>query len=88
NQTWKVKSLSKAVGFSKGNKSENTSDQRRALMLPQELIGMSQEREILLYEGTPPIECKKIRYYQDETFTSRLLPPPSVPMLTIERDES
>ena len=42
-------------------------------MLPQELKGMSQDSEIILYEGMAhPVKVNKIRYYQDGMFTKRL----------------
>lgn len=83
NQTWKVKSLSKSLGF-KNNKSESVSDQRRALMLPQELIAMPQTEEIILLSGTAPIKCQKIRYFEDKTFTTRLMPPPLIPEIHVD----
>ena len=42
-------------------------------MLPQELKGMSQDNEIILYEGmTHAAKVGKIRYSQDGLFTKRL----------------
>jgi hypothetical protein len=32
--------------------------------------------QVHFYEGLRPIRCKKIRYFQDQRFTARLLPPP------------
>jgi type IV secretion system protein VirD4 len=79
--TVRVKTVSSPLfGFS-GNKgqrtrSQNVSEQRRALLLPQEVKALGPEEAILFYEGLRPIRAKKIRYYQDSRFTSRLLPPP------------
>jgi type IV secretion system protein VirD4 len=79
--TVRVKSISSPLfGFS-GNKgqrarSQNVSEQRRALLLPQEVKALGPEEAILFYEGLRPIRAKKIRYYQDPRFTSRLLLPP------------
>ncbi len=62
--------------------SRSESEERRALMLPQELKAMGAEKEVFLYEGIPhPVMCDKIRYYQDKHFTRRLLPRIEVPML-------
>lgn len=60
---------------SKGReRSVSHSEERRALMLPQELKGMSQNEEIIIYEGMAyPAKVSKIRYYQDKLFTSRLM---------------
>jgi type IV secretion system protein VirD4 len=64
--------------------SRNESEERRALMLPQELKAMGQETEIFLYEGIPhPVKCDKIRYYQDKYFLKRLKDKVPIPMLTI-----
>ena len=60
------------------------SEERRALMLPQELKAMGNDTEVFLYEGIPhPVKCDKIRYYKDRYFTSRLLPKIDVPMIHI-----
>ena len=55
--------------------SRSESEERRALMLPQELKAMGIEKEVFLYEGIAhPVMCDKIKYYQDKYFTARLLP--------------
>jgi type IV secretion system protein VirD4 len=55
--------------------SRSHSDERRALMLPQELKAMGTDKEVILFEGIPhPVKCDKIRYYEDKRFTARLLP--------------
>lgn len=84
-QTVKSVSTSKQRGWSakRGQHGENESDQRRALMLPQELIELGQDNQIVFSRGTKPILSNKIRYYQDARFTSRLMPPPSVPTLRL-----
>lgn len=56
--------------------SETISQQRRALLLPQELKLVSQDRCFVLKAGIPPILGDKIRYYADARFQKRLLPPP------------
>src|SRR6202041_445859 len=57
-------------------RSQNVSEQRRALLLPQEVKALGAEEAIIFYEGLRPIRCKKIRYFQDHRFTTRLMPPP------------
>lgn len=65
-------------------KTRTHSEERRALMLPQELKAMGTEKEVFLYEGIPhPVMCSKIRYYKDKYFTSRLLPKVDIPRLDI-----
>lgn len=65
----------KRKNISRGReRSVSESEERRALMLPQELKAMSQDKEIILYEGmSHPAQVGKIRYYQDGTFTKRLM---------------
>ncbi|GFE82482.1 protein VirD4 [Steroidobacter agaridevorans] len=59
--------------------SVNVSEQRRALLLPQEVQGMGRAHAIVFHEGTRPILCRKIRYYSDRRFKERLCDPPIVP---------
>ncbi|MBB4125314.1 type IV secretion system protein VirD4 [Xanthomonas translucens] len=62
----------------------SVSEERRALMLPQELKAMGNDHEVFLYEGIPhPVKCDKIKYYKDRHFTSRLKPKVEVPTLSL-----
>ena len=54
------------------------SEQRRALLLPQEVKALGTDRALIFYEGLWPIRCRKIRYFADGRFRARLLPPPVV----------
>jgi type IV secretion system protein VirD4 len=79
--TVRARSISMPLfGFSGGRgqraRSQNVSEQRRALLLPQEVKALGAEEAIIFYEGLRPIRCKKIRYFQDRRFTARLVPPP------------
>lgn len=66
-------STSKQKGlFNKNPGSESTSDQRRALLLPQEVTGMKPGTELVVVENTPPIVADKITYYNDHVFIDRL----------------
>jgi type IV secretion system protein VirD4 len=81
--TVKVNSLSKPVfdlSDSKGRRqrSVSVSEQRRALLLPQEVKELGAEEAIIFHEGLRPIRCRKIRYFEDARFRARLLPPPKV----------
>jgi type IV secretion system protein VirD4 len=49
------------------------------LLLPQEVITLPRDEQIILIESNPPIKTKKIFYFQDKFFTSRLLPKTFVP---------
>lgn len=55
-----------------GSSSENTSDQKRALMLPQELKEMPRDQQIVLVKHCKPILCTKARYYEDSRLIDRL----------------
>lgn len=81
-QTVKGKSRSNQ---SKGGSSTTISDQRRALMLPQELRELSPEDQIITFRGEKPIHCKKIKYWDDPLFKDRIgLPTPKIPLLPIK----
>lgn len=64
--------------------SRNESDQRRALLLPQEFKELGSERLVVIFENCKPILGEKIRYHREKVFTSRLRPPPEVPQLDVE----
>lgn len=66
-----------------GNRSRTTTDMRRALMLPQELMQFPSGKLILLRGGIPPIVGDKIYYFKSRFFKKRAYPPPQV--LPIER---
>jgi type IV secretion system protein VirD4 len=63
------------------NRSKSISEQRRALLLPQELMQFPTDRLILLRGGIPPIIGAKIFYFKSRFFKSRAFPPPVVPPL-------
>jgi type IV secretion system protein VirD4 len=71
--TFKSKGKSRQLGGKGGGgRSESESDQKRALMLPQELKEMSQREQIINLENTKAIRCEKIAYFQDAVFIDRL----------------
>jgi type IV secretion system protein VirD4 len=71
-----AKSRSGPKGLAMRTISETVSQQRRALMLPQELKLLPNSKAIILMAGVPPIVAEKIVYYEDRAFTARILPPP------------
>jgi type IV secretion system protein VirD4 len=82
--TVKVKSYSAPqfhLSDSRGRRSrtQNVSEQRRALLLPQEVKELGTDHEIIFYEGMRPIRCRKIRYFEDARFKARLFLPPERP---------
>lgn len=58
----------------------NTSEVQRALLLPQEVITLPRDEQIILIESHPPIRTKKIFYFKDRFFTRRLKPRTPVPV--------
>ncbi|MGM9484894.1 type IV secretory system conjugative DNA transfer family protein [Roseateles sp. NT4] len=71
-------------GHSQTTVSRNESDQRRALLLPQEFKEIGSERLVVILENCKPILGEKIRYYHDKAFRDRLLPAPIVPAMDVE----
>ena len=60
------------------DRSKSISEQRRALMLPQELMQFPPDKLILLRGGIPPIIGTKIAYFSNRFFKARAFPPPPV----------
>ncbi len=82
NTTVRVRSLSQPrmalfSGKGPGAGSVSQSDQKRPLLLPQEVKELGRDRELLLYEGLRPVLASKNRYFEDALFRRRLLPPPA-----------
>ena len=80
-ETFKAKSISHSSG--KGNShSTSTSDQRRAVMNPDELRLMPFEKCIINLGGSRAIFAEKIIYHEDPEFKKRAwLRPPTIPPL-------
>lgn len=58
----------------------SVSEQKRPLLLPQEVKELGIDDEIVFCEGLRPIRARKIRYWADPRFQTRLLPPPERPV--------
>lgn len=85
-QTVKSKARSRSVSAGRPGHSQNESDQKRALMLPQEVKEIGFRKIIISVEGCKPIFADKVISYEDEAFADRLsLTPPPVPALVIVR---
>lgn len=54
------------------------SETARPLLTPGEVMQLPPTDEIVMVAGTPPIRAKKARYYEDERFKQRIVPPPQV----------
>ena len=64
--------------------SRTESEQRRALLLPQEFKELGPERLVVICENCKPILAEKIRYHREPTFIRRLRPPPVVPPIDMD----
>lgn len=51
------------------------SEERRPLMLPQELKELGNNEELIFFEGCRPIRCKKNWYFKDRLFKKRIINP-------------
>lgn len=69
----------------RGGSSESVSEQRRPLLLPQELKELGREKEIIVLENTKPILADRICYWRDPVFASRVSTAPSVPAMDLAR---
>ncbi|MEI7296268.1 type IV secretory system conjugative DNA transfer family protein [Paraburkholderia tropica] len=78
-------SRSNAIFGGRGGSSESFSEQRRPLLLPQELKELGRDREVILLENTRPILAERICYWRDPVFTSRLRVAPAVPAMDLVR---
>ena len=81
NKTVQQESFSKPKFFdlNPATRSVNVSQVQRALLLPQEVIQLPRDQQIVLIESFPPIKSQKIKYFADKFFTVRLLPATFVP---------
>ncbi|BEV51113.1 type IV secretory system conjugative DNA transfer family protein [Burkholderia contaminans] len=86
-RTERSRTTSRSNGMfgARGGASESFSDQRRALMLPQEIKELARDKEIILLENTKPILADRICYWRDRAFTSRVMDAPAVPALDLVR---
>jgi len=69
----------KFLDLNPASRTLNVSEASRALLLPQEVIQLPRDEQIILVESSPPFKCKKIFYYKDNFFKKRLLPKTFVP---------
>lgn len=79
-------SRSRPSGLSRGQRSVSESEQRRPLLLPQELTQMPETDLIVLKAGIPPVRGRKLRYFAGPAFRRRLRPPPHVARAALAED--
>lgn len=86
-ETYKAKSLSRSKG--KGGSSTSQSDQRRAVLNPDELKIMPKTDCVISMTSSRPILAQKIIYYEDEVFKPRVsLALPEIPELFVNLSRS
>jgi type IV secretion system protein VirD4 len=71
-------------GHAHSTVSRNDSDQRRALLLPQEFKELGSERLVVILENCKPILGEKIRYHRERDFAERVRPAPEVPAMNMD----
>jgi type IV secretion system protein VirD4 len=76
--TYAGRTKSRPALLSSGHWSTTESDQRRPLMLPQELIQMPSHRLLVLKAGMPPLRADKIVYWREKAFNRRVVAAPAV----------
>jgi type IV secretion system protein VirD4 len=70
--TFKAKGKSRQVGGkNSGGHSESESDQKRPLLLPQELKVIGKRKQIISLEDTKPILCERAFFFDDHRFIDR-----------------
>ncbi|CAK8162445.1 type IV secretion system protein VirD4 [Candidatus Xenohaliotis californiensis] len=69
----------KYLDLNPASRSVHVSEAQRALLLPQEVIMLPRDEQILLIESTSPIKSKKIIYYKEHFFKKKLMKPTFVP---------
>jgi len=83
----------KFLDLNPSSRTINESEVQRALLLPQEVITLPRDQQILLIEAFPPIKTQKIFYFEDPFFCKRawgqnqfdqMTGPPPVPLPTQE----
>lgn len=82
--TYKSKSSSRSRGKNSNSSSNSVSDQKRAVMNPDELKIMPDSNVIINMTGIRPIYADKIIYHEDPILSKRAnLPLPHVPVLEV-----
>lgn len=76
--TYAARSRSRPKGLGAGRRTVTVSDQRRPLMLPQELLQMPPTDLLVLKAGLPAIRGRKIAYYMEPVLRRRLRPAPQI----------
>ncbi|MBL4625732.1 MAG: type IV secretory system conjugative DNA transfer family protein [Flavobacteriales bacterium] len=82
-KTVKKTSVSTPRGFGSGAGTKSRSEDKRQLLLPQEVKELPSTDELIFHSGIAPIYAQKIVYYEDKVFADRILPPMELPTLEV-----
>ena len=50
----------------------------RALLTPGEVMQLPPHQEVVMVSGHAPVQAQKLRYFEDQNFQLRVVPPPAV----------
>ncbi|NKJ02681.1 type IV secretory system conjugative DNA transfer family protein [Novosphingobium sp. SG707] len=81
--TYTFRARSRSMGtWGRGGGSVSDSDQRRPLLLPQELMQLPEKDMIVLRLGIPPVYGRKIRFYEEKDMVALTkIPAPIMPTI-------
>ena len=84
-KTIKGRSISRRGTLTMNDKdtSETQSDQKRALLLYQDILRMPSDQLILLISALHPVKARKLFAAKDPRFYPRMLTPPAVPLIEV-----
>ncbi len=83
--TYTFRARSRTTGTWGGGGSVSESDQRRPLMLPQEVERLPEDDLIIFRRGMFPTYGKKVRYYAEKELLARTkIPAPAMPQIVID----
>jgi type IV secretion system protein VirD4 len=77
-KTIRKRHRSTSQGSGSSQSSTHYTEERRALMLPQEIKELPKDEELIFYEGCKPIRANKNWYFKDKMLMKRASMPPAV----------
>jgi type IV secretion system protein VirD4 len=81
-------SISRNRELGKGDRgNKTTSNAKRALLLPQEIKSIGQNKEIILSENCKPVMANKIIYFADDNFLKRCILPENMKAAKQSKDQ-
>ena len=71
------------AGIGQGSLSKSYTS--RELMKPDEVMRFTKHKSILLVENTRPIKVKKVQWFKDKNFKSRVIEPSPIPLINVDK---